>query len=63
MPLPHEQITPIPNDEPMAYPSLWNDRYREIEENFNHLSHRMNVVDGQVFSLQSTLEYVVSLND
>lgn len=39
MPLTHDKITPIPNNEPDAVPSLWNTRYQEIDENFaNHES-------------------------
>ena len=34
MPLPNPNITPIPNNEPDAVPSLWNTRYQEIDENF-----------------------------
>lgn len=37
MALPNPTITPIPNNEPDAVPSLWNTRYQEIDENFaNH---------------------------
>lgn len=63
MTLPHEQITPIPETEPPAVPSLWNTRYTEIDENFGNLEGRVaqneldlegvdadaqNAVDGQV---------------
>lgn len=41
MTLPHQQITPIPNTEPEAVPSLWNTRYSEIDENFNYLNKRL----------------------
>lgn len=34
MPLPHANITPIPDTEPDATPELWNERYAEIDENF-----------------------------
>ncbi|MDN8030269.1 hypothetical protein QZN17_17040 [Burkholderia multivorans] len=34
MALPHPNISPIPNNEPDAVPSLWNTRYQEIDENF-----------------------------
>ena len=34
MALPHTSISPIPNNEPDAVPSLWNTRYQEIDENF-----------------------------
>lgn len=35
--LPNANISPIPNTEPDAIPSLWNDRYEEIDENFQSL--------------------------
>jgi len=31
---PNAPITPIPNTAPAATPSLWNERYEEIDENF-----------------------------
>lgn len=34
MALPNPTITPIPNNEPDAVPSLWNTRYQQIDENF-----------------------------
>mgnify|MGYP000399372028 CR=1 FL=1 len=36
--LPHNSITPIGQDRPAAIPSLWNDRYKEIDANFEALS-------------------------
>jgi len=38
MPLPFETITPIPLNGPAAVPSLWNDRYSEIDDNFEFLA-------------------------
>ena len=40
MALPKSNITPIPNNEPDAVPSLWNTRYAEIDENFANLDGR-----------------------
>lgn len=37
MPLPVNNITQIPNNEPDAVPSLWNTRYEEIDKNFAYL--------------------------
>ena len=37
MTLPNHPITPIPNNEPEAIPSLWNTRYEEIDENFRSI--------------------------
>lgn len=36
--LPHSAITPIGQDRPPAIPSLWNERYKEIDENFAALA-------------------------
>lgn len=36
--LPHSVITPIPDTEPEAVPSLWNTRYAEIDENFRRIA-------------------------
>ncbi|WP_320153060.1 hypothetical protein [uncultured Tolumonas sp.] len=41
MSLPHQSITPIPNNEPDAIPSLWNVRYVEIDENFSNHESRL----------------------
>ena len=41
MALPNSPITPIPNNEPDAIPSLWNTRYTEIDENFSNLDGRV----------------------
>ena len=48
MALPHAAITPIPNNEPDAVPSLWNDRYLEIDENFGNLEGRTGSLEGEV---------------
>lgn len=40
MPIPHPNITPIPNNEPDAVPGLWNVRYEEIDQNFQNLEER-----------------------
>lgn len=48
MTLPHQQITPIPNDEPDAVPSLWNTRYEEIDSNFQNLDGRADAVKGEI---------------
>ncbi len=46
--LPHAAITPIPNNEPDAVPSLWNDRYLEIDENFGNLNGRTGAMESEV---------------
>jgi hypothetical protein len=48
MALPHNSITPIPNNEPDAVPALWNTRYEEIDENFASL-------DGRVVSRENEI--------
>ena len=48
MALPHNSITPIPNNEPDAVPSLWNTRYQEIDENFAN-------IDGRVASRENEI--------
>lgn len=48
MTLPHHPITPIPNNEPEAVPSLWNTRYEEIDENFAHLDGRTEALETEV---------------
>ena len=40
MSIPHQIITPIPNNEPDAIPALWNVRYSEIDANFSNLDAR-----------------------
>lgn len=39
--LPYPQITKIPDTEPDAVPSLWNDTYLEIDANFADLENRI----------------------
>lgn len=48
MTLPHPNITPIPNNEPEAIPSLWNVRYQEIDENFNNLDDRTEALESEI---------------
>ena len=48
MALPHTQITPIPDNEPDAVPSLWNTRYAEIDENFQNLDQRTGALESEV---------------
>jgi hypothetical protein len=48
MTLPHSTITPIPNNEPEAVPSLWNTRYQEIDENFANLDGRTTSLETEI---------------
>ncbi len=48
MTLPHAAITAIPNNEPDAVPSLWNDRYLEIDANFGNLDGRAAELESEV---------------
>lgn len=48
MGLPHNTITPIPNNEPDAVPSLWNTRYQEIDENFDNLDGRTEAIENEI---------------
>ena len=48
MALPHNSITPIPNNEPDAVPSLWNTRYQEIDENFGNLDGRLAARENEI---------------
>jgi hypothetical protein len=48
MSLPNQNITPIPNNEPDAVPSLWNTRYQEIDENFASLDERQTTVEDEL---------------
>ena len=48
MALPHNTITPIPDTEPDAVPSLWNVRYEEIDDNFQNLDSRVGGVAAEV---------------
>ena len=46
--LPNPSITPIPNNEPDAVPSLWNVRYQEIDENFDNLDNRAEAIESEI---------------
>lgn len=48
MTLPNHPITPIPNNEPEAIPSLWNTRYEEIDENFASLDGRAEEIENEI---------------
>lgn len=48
MSLPNSNITPIPDNEPDAVPSLWNTRYTEIDENFQDLDGRAESLESEV---------------
>lgn len=48
MALPHNTITPIPNNEPDAVPALWNTRYDEIDDNFHNLDVRGAANENEV---------------
>lgn len=48
MALPHNTITPIPNNEPDAVPALWNTRYNEIDDNFRNLDGRVGANENEV---------------
>ena len=48
MALPHNVITPIPNNEPDAVPALWNTRYSEIDENFVNLDGRVAAKETEI---------------
>lgn len=67
MSLIHDRITPIPDDEPEAIPSLWNSRYREIDENFESLDHATRSIFSEIEearagneSLGKTIKNIVS---
>lgn len=46
MQLPNYPITIIPDTEPDAIPALWNDRYEEIDENFNSIETALTSVEA-----------------
>jgi len=48
MSLPYNTITPIPDNEPDAVPSLWNTRYEEIDENFQNLDNRSESMENDL---------------
>lgn len=43
-------ITPLPNNEPDAVPSLWNSRYTEIDNNFTELDNRTKSNEDELSS-------------
>lgn len=48
MPLPHPNITPIPNTSPDAVPALWNTRYTEIDNNFSNHENRITTSEAEL---------------
>ena len=48
MRLHYPPITPIPNNEPDAVPSLWNTRYVEIDQKIDSLDERQGAVEEEV---------------
>ena len=48
MSLPVPTITPIPTNDPQATPELWNERYAEIDENFENLDDRAVSVEDEI---------------
>ena len=46
--LPNHPITPIPDTEPEAVPSLWNTRYVEIDQNFTSLRNGINAAESEI---------------
>ena len=48
MTLPNKPITPIPENDPDAVPSLWNFRYDEIDENFENLDNRLLLKENEI---------------
>lgn len=48
MALPHPTISPIPNNEPDAVPSLWNVRYEEIDKNFADHETRLSARETEL---------------
>lgn len=48
MPLPYPAITPIPDTQPDAVPSLWNTRYTEINENFTDHENRITPIESEI---------------
>jgi hypothetical protein len=58
MALPHAQISPIPNNEPDAVPSLWNVRYQEIDENFANLDTRQAEVESEIAAAKGGADHL-----
>jgi hypothetical protein len=54
MTLPNTSITPIPDNEPDAVPSLWNERYDEIDENFENLDERLSGKESEIVSARGS---------
>ncbi len=48
MALPYPNISPIPNNEPDAVPSLWNTRYQEIDKNFADHESRLTARETEL---------------
>lgn len=53
MALPHNTITPIPNNEPDAVPALWNTRYSEIDANFLNLDGRVDAREIEIIAARN----------
>lgn len=68
MQLPHQNITPIPNTEPDAVPSLWNERYEQIDANFQAAADALQATEDELAgargegheSLGETIEAIVT---
>ncbi|MFZ4504322.1 MAG: hypothetical protein ACOYM1_10250 [Methylovulum sp.] len=60
--IPHTTITPIPNNEPDATPTLWNTRYTEIDQNFTNLNSRQQVSEATLISHQNLPALTTALN-
>ena len=58
MPLPWNEITPIPSSGPDAVPSLWNDRYLQIDDNFEYLQDGLADAVEDIAGLDSRLSGV-----
>jgi len=50
MALQHTTITPIPDNEPDAVPSLWNTRYDEINDNFQGIDSRLAPKEAEIIA-------------
>lgn len=61
--LPHEHITPIPNNEPDATPALWNERYTEIDANFGNLDGRARGVEKELADARGDQESLAVIID
>jgi hypothetical protein len=62
MSLRHNPITPIPNTEPDAVPALWNNRYEEIDENFEDLDQRLGEAEANVEGLDPDMQNAIFAN-